>query len=66
MFRFGLSTRLSVKDKYVPVVCLLCPVFSYIIDTNSAAWFNGFQFGFFILMVNGVLTYLGLLLISKR
>jgi Na+/proline symporter len=66
MFSFGLSTRLSVKDKYVPAVCLLCPIFSYIIDINSAAWFNGFQFGFFILMLNGVLTYLGLLLISKR
>ncbi len=66
MFSFGLSTKLAVKDKFVPFVCLICPVLSYIIDTNSAAWFNGFQFGFFILMVNGVLTYLGLLLISKR
>ena len=66
MFSFGLSTKLSVKDKYVPVICLICPVLSYIIDVNSAVWFNGFQFGFFILMVNGALTYLGLLLISRR
>lgn len=66
MFSFGLSTKLSVKDKVVPVICLICPILTYIIDVNSAVWFNGFQFGFFILMVNGALTYLGLLLISRR
>jgi len=33
---------------------------------NSAAWFNGFQFGFFILIFNAGLTFLGMLLISRR
>lgn len=65
LYAYGLYTKLLVKDKYVPVICILAPIISFILDINSAAWFNGFQFGFFILIVNGALTFFGLLLISK-
>ena len=66
LYGYGLYTRWQVKDKLVPVVCLAAPLLCYIIDSNSARWFNGFQFGFFILIVNGALTFLGLLLIRKE
>lgn len=66
LFAFGLTNKLQVKDKWVPLICILSPVLSYIIDTNSADWFNGYQFGFEILLVNGGITYLGLLLLKRK
>lgn len=59
LFAFGMLTKLQIKDRLVWVVCLVAPVLSFIIDMNTGGWF-----GFFILALNGVLTFLGLLLIS--
>ena len=66
LFTFGLTNTRKVNDKWVILVAIAAPVLSYIIDVNSKEWFNGFTFGFFILALNGLLTYLGLLLISKK
>ncbi|WP_339713598.1 sodium:solute symporter [Cyclobacterium amurskyense] len=65
LFAFGLSNKMAVRDKFVPYICLLSPFLSFILDWNSADWFNGFQFGFEILLVNAAITYIGLLLSSK-
>ncbi|AWW31467.1 sodium:solute symporter [Echinicola strongylocentroti] len=66
LFAFGLSNKLKVKDKWVPFICLSSPVICYILDSHSVEWFGGYQFGFEILLVNGALTYLGLLLAMKK
>jgi len=66
LYAFGLFTKSQVKDKLVPYVALLAPLFSYALSTYSDILFNGYQFGFEILMVNGALTFLGLLLIIRR
>ena len=66
LYGFGLYTKMKVKDRLVPWVCLISPLLCYIIDSNSARWFDGFQFGFFILIVNGLFTSIGLLLIRDR
>jgi len=65
LYAFGLFTKLQIKDKLVPIVAILSPILSYIISVNSAAWF-GFEFGFFILILNGFLTFLGLILIRRK
>ena len=65
LYAFGLFTKLNVKDKLVPIVAILSPVLSYFIAENSLIWF-GFEFGFFILVLNGFLTFLGLLLIKRK
>jgi Na+/proline symporter len=64
LFTFGLTTKRQIKDKLVIPLALSAPILSYIIDTNSKEWFNGFTFGFFILAVNGLITYFGLWLLS--
>jgi SSS family solute:Na+ symporter len=64
LYAFGLFTQRSVADKWVPIVCLLSPVLAYILNSNSEAWFNGFKFGFFILIVNGLITFTGLWILS--
>ncbi|PWK18700.1 sodium:solute symporter [Xanthomarina spongicola] len=65
LYAFGLFTKWQVKDKLVPVIAILSPVLSYIISVNSSKWF-GFEFGFFILILNGFLTFLGLVLIRRK
>ena len=66
MYSFGLFTGLAVRDRLVPLVCVLSPVLSYLLSRFSAALPGGYEFGFELLIVNGLLTFLGLLLIRKR
>ena len=64
LYAFGLFTKLNVKDKLVPVIAILSPILSYVISVNSLKWL-GFEFGFFILILNGLLTFMGLILIRR-
>jgi solute:Na+ symporter, SSS family len=66
LFIFGLYTKRSVKDKWVPVIGIFAPLMSYFIASNSEQWFNGYKFGFELLILNGAITMLGLLLISNK
>ena len=66
LFAFGLFTQRSLTDKRVPIIALLSPILCYIISNNSEIWFNGYKFGFELLILNGFLTFLGLLLISQK
>lgn len=66
LFSFGLFTRRHIKGVGVPLVCLASPLLSYLISQNSKVWLGGYQFGIEILVVNGLITFLGLWLISKN
>lgn len=66
LFFFGIFTKRSVFDKLVPMVCLLSPVICYLLDVNSKELFNGYLFGNELLIVNGILTFTGLMLIPSR
>lgn len=65
LYSFGLFTKWQVRDKLVPWIAVASPILSYLISINSLAWF-GFEFGFFILILNGFLTFLGLILIRRK
>ncbi|OJJ22290.1 sodium:solute symporter [marine bacterium AO1-C] len=66
LFTFGMITKNAVKDRWVPLVCILSPVLSYVLNLYSAELFNGFKFGFEILIVNGLITFIGLWLLSTN
>ena len=66
LYTFGLFTSYKVNDRYVPVVAILSPVICYILKLNSQEWLWGYQFGFEIILLNGLLTCLGLFIIRKR
>lgn len=66
LYGFGLFTKLGVRDRLVPLVCSLAPVICYLLDFFSEALFSGYKFGFELLIYNGLLTFTGLLLISKK
>jgi Na+/proline symporter len=65
LFSFGLLTKLQVRGKLVPIVCILSPAVTYALATTSETWLGGYKFGLEVILLNGTLTFLGLLLISK-
>lgn len=65
LYAFGLFTRFKVKDKWVPLVAILSPIICYVLSDNSAAWL-GYKFGFELLILNGLLTFIGLIILRKR
>lgn len=65
LYAFGLFTCRKVKDKWVPVIALLSPFICYIVSENSVQWFNGYKFGFELLIVNGIITFIGLFIMSN-
>ncbi|MBU2914374.1 sodium:solute symporter [Reichenbachiella agariperforans] len=66
LYSFGLFTKRAVKDELVPVVCLVTPILTYVINSYSATWFGGYQFGFELLLLNGLLSFVGLAIISRK
>ena len=66
LFLFGIVMKRPIWDKYAIAVCIASPIISFILDYNSAAWFGGLEFGYMILALNGLLTFTGLWLISKK
>ncbi len=65
LYGFGLLTQRRVHDQWVPFVCLSAPLLTYFINKNSAVLLWGYQFGFELLLLNGLLTALGLWLVSQ-
>ena len=67
LFAFGILTKRKLGTGYgVTAVCLIAPAACYALGKNAASWFNGYQIGFEMLLINGLLTFLGLFLISKK
>jgi Na+/proline symporter len=66
LFSFGLFTRFDVKGAGVLVVCIISPMISYLLSTYAPVWFGGYKIGLEVLIINGLITFLGLLLISKK
>ena len=64
LFAFGLITKRQVHDKWVPVVCVASPFLCYGIDQFSNTLWN-YRFGYELLMLNGLLTFLGLWLLTR-
>ncbi len=66
LFAFGMTTKRKIKDVAVPFIAIVSPVISYVLAVNSAEWFAGYQFGFELLLINGLFTYIGLWAVSSK
>lgn len=66
LFAFGIYTKQQVNDRLVPLVCILAPLLSFLLSKYSVQLFNGYAIGFELLLINGLLTMLGLFIIKKR
>lgn len=66
LFAFGIFTKKAVKDRYIPLVAIIAPVICFILDKNSETWFNGYRFSYEILIINAILTFIGLLILTTK
>lgn len=65
LFAFGMLTRRTPRDCYVPYVCIASPLLCYAIDAIVFRA-TAYRFGYELLMLNGLLTFAGLWLLSPR
>ena len=65
LFAFGLITKSQIKDRFVWIIAIVAPILSYILNLYSKELFNGYEIGFEILIINGLLMFLGLFLIKE-
>ncbi len=66
LFAFGFLTKRDIRDNLAPYICIASPILTYIINANSVAWFSGYKFDFEILILNGLITFVGLWAISYK
>jgi Na+/proline symporter len=66
LFFFGLLTKRSLPDKLVPVVCVAAPLLAAFLQSPWHGWFGDYQFGPELILVNALITYGGLWLISRK
>jgi len=66
LYSFGLFTKFKVKDRLVPWVALFSPVICYVLNIFSDTLLGGYQFGFELLILNGLITFTGLYLIKEK
>ena len=64
LFAFGLFTRWQVRGRWVPLVCVLSPLLCYVISTLSEQLWD-YHFGYELLLLNGLLTFVGLRIVSS-
>jgi SSS family transporter len=65
IFAFGLFTRYQVRDRLVPLVAIISPIICYITNFISTNYYN-YQWGYELLLLNGILTFIGLFSIRSR
>ena len=66
MFCFGIFTKKSVRDRWIPIAVIAAPVITWIIDVNSVEWFNGYVFSHERLILNALLTFIGMICLIKQ
>ncbi len=66
LFAFGIFTKVNIKDKWVWVIALFSVLITYMLQKYSAQLLGGYQFGYELLIVNGLITFAGLYIIRKK
>ncbi|UZR98870.1 sodium:solute symporter [Chondrinema litorale] len=64
LFAFGMLSKSSVKGKWIPFICIISPIASYVIDYLLPKLFNGYQLGYAVMLLNTLLTFFGLAILS--
>ena len=66
LFAFGIFTKLKIKDNLVWIVAVISVICTYFLNLNSTTLLNGYDFGYELLIVNGIITFIGLFLIREK
>jgi Na+/proline symporter len=66
LYSFGLFTKRKVNDRITPAIAIFSPLTCFILSKYSVELFNGYKFGFELLLLNGFLTFAGLYIFSRK
>ena len=66
LFAFGIFTKRKTKEIVVPFIALFSVIVTAILDHNDVNWFHGYHFGYELLILNGLITFLSLYCFSKK
>lgn len=65
LFLLGIFTKIKLKDKYTPIICVIAPILTYIINELLIKYFN-FDLGFMNVFINALITVVFLILIRTK
>ena len=66
LYVFGLLMKTkTVHDKFVPIICIISPLLCLLISQNAVTLLGDYKIDNELIIVNGFITFIGLLLISK-
>ena len=66
LFSFAILSRRHLRSQWVPLVCIISPVLCFLLDKYQEYFFGSFHIGLELLLINGIFTFLGLLIISQK
>lgn len=66
MYAFGLFTRRKLTDRMLPAIAIASPVLTFLVNRYSWLLLGDYKFGFELLLVNGLITFMGMLLFSRK
>jgi len=66
LFAFGILTRRSVQGHWVPVVAVVAPILCAVLEVKAPIWWDGYRMGNELLILNGLLTFVGLWLVPAK
>jgi Na+/proline symporter len=66
LYSFGLFTKRMANDRITPYIALASPTICFFLSKYSVSLLNGYKFGFELLLLNGLLTFTGLWLFSRK
>lgn len=66
LFAFGILSKKQIYNSFVPILAILAPVITFFMNKYSKELFFGYSFGFELLLINGLIMFLGLFLLTKK
>jgi Na+/proline symporter len=66
LYSFGLFTKWNTKDSLVPYVAIAAPILTFLASHYSGTIIPGYNMGFELLILNGLLTFIGLMIVRKK
>lgn len=65
LFLLGIFTKIKIRDQYTPIICVIAPILTYIINEGLIHYFN-FDLGFMNIFINALITVVFLVLFRTK
>jgi Na+/proline symporter len=66
LYAFGLFVKKkTVNENLVPIICIIAPTLTFLLSLYSKVLFGNYEFAEELIIINGLITFVGLIMISK-